>query len=57
MYLSAGGTEGNPGDPADGTDDNYGPNCRNCHIGASSCDQCHGVDGSGVARDAFGSTC
>jgi hypothetical protein len=56
MYVSAGGTEGNPGDPADGTDDNYGPNCRNCHVGASSCDQCHGVDGSGVARDAFGST-
>jgi hypothetical protein len=56
MFLSPGGSEGNPGDPDDGTDDNYGPNCRNCHVGASSCDQCHGVDVSGRARHAFGST-
>jgi predicted CXXCH cytochrome family protein len=56
LYLSPGGTPDNPGDPDDGTDDNYGPNCRNCHTGASSCDQCHGVDSAGVARDAFGTT-
>lgn len=26
----------NPGDS-----NNFGPHCRNCHSGASSCDQCH----------------
>ena len=25
----------------DGRDDNDGPHCRNCHIGASNCDVCH----------------
>lgn len=54
MYLSPGGTENNPGDTDDGTDDNYGPHCRNCHSGASSCNQCHGVDGSGNAKGAYG---
>ncbi len=29
------------GQDTDGTDDNYGPHCRNCHTGASSCNQCH----------------
>lgn len=30
----------------DGTDgDNFGPHCRNCHSGASSCEQCHGATG------------
>ncbi len=27
----------NPGDS-----NNFGPHCRNCHSGSSSCDQCHG---------------
>jgi hypothetical protein len=49
MILNPGGTAANP----DGTDDNFGPNCRECHIGASSCDQCHGVDGAGEPRDAY----
>ena len=25
----------------DGTNDNEGPHCRNCHVGASNCDVCH----------------
>ena len=25
----------------DGRDDNEGPHCRNCHIGANNCDVCH----------------
>lgn len=29
------GTDGN------GTDDNEGPHCRNCHTGANNCDVCH----------------
>ena len=29
------------GQDTDGTDDNFGPHCRNCHTGASSCNQCH----------------
>lgn len=37
MILSPGGTDTNP----DGTDDNFGPHCRNCHTGANSCNQCH----------------
>jgi hypothetical protein len=54
MFLSPGGTEGNPGDPDYGDDDNYGPHCRNCHSGASSCNQCHGVnDATGAANGAF----
>lgn len=32
----------NPGDS-----NNYGPHCRNCHTGASSCNQCHGTAGGG----------
>jgi hypothetical protein len=53
MFLSPGGTEGNPGDPAFGEDDNYGPHCRNCHMGASSCNQCHGVKSDGSANGAY----
>ncbi len=51
MYLSPGGTENNPGDATTGTDDNYGPHCRNCHSGASSCNQCHGVNASTLAAN------
>ncbi len=42
----------NPG----GSDDNEGPHCRNCHSGASSCNQCHGVNESKslAANGAFG---
>jgi hypothetical protein len=29
---------------ADGRDDNEGPHCRNCHIGANNCDVCHADD-------------
>ena len=54
MFLSPGGTEGNPGDATTGEDDNFGPHCRNCHSGASSCNQCHGVnDVSGAANGAY----
>jgi hypothetical protein len=49
MILNPGGTPSNPG----GTDDNFGPNCRGCHSGASSCDQCHGVDGVGNPGDVY----
>jgi hypothetical protein len=28
----------------DGTNDNEGPHCRNCHVGASNCDVCHADD-------------
>ena len=28
----------------DGRDDNEGPHCRNCHIGANNCDVCHSDD-------------
>ena len=51
MFLSPGGTENNPGDPTTGTDDNYGPHCRNCHMGASSCNQCHGVKSDGITAN------
>ncbi|MBI5231309.1 MAG: hypothetical protein HY876_03990 [Coriobacteriales bacterium] len=37
MTLNPGGSDTNP----DGTDDNFGPHCRNCHTGSSSCNQCH----------------
>jgi photosystem II stability/assembly factor-like uncharacterized protein len=57
MFLSPGGTNGtfaNPGDPTTGEDDNYGPHCRNCHTGASSCNQCHGVsDSTGAAKGGY----
>lgn len=49
LVLEPGGTPHNP----DGTDDNFGPNCRQCHIGGSSCDQCHGLDASGDPRSAY----
>jgi hypothetical protein len=49
MILNPGGTADNP----DGTDDNFGPTCRQCHIGGSSCDQCHGVDPTGAANNAY----
>ncbi len=29
----------------DGSDDNEGPHCRNCHTGANTCEQCHGATG------------
>jgi len=34
--------------------DNEGPHCRNCHTGASSCNQCHGVTATGAANANFG---
>jgi len=37
MWLNPGGSDSNP----DGTTNNYGPHCRNCHVGASNCQQCH----------------
>jgi hypothetical protein len=30
----------------DGRDDNEGPHCRNCHVGANNCDVCHNDDTS-----------
>ncbi len=32
------------GTDVDGTDDNEGPHCRNCHIGANNCAVCHSDD-------------
>jgi hypothetical protein len=32
------------GTDGDGRDDNEGPHCRNCHIGASNCNVCHSND-------------
>lgn len=32
------------GTDGDGTNDNDGPHCRNCHTGASNCDVCHADD-------------
>lgn len=29
------------GTDEDGRDDNEGPHCRNCHVGANNCDVCH----------------
>ena len=51
MPLSPGGTDNNEF----GSDDNEGPHCRNCHTGASSCNQCHGVNAakSLAANGAF----
>jgi mono/diheme cytochrome c family protein len=40
MPVNPGGSESN----LDGAADNNGPHCRNCHTGASSCQQCHGVN-------------
>jgi hypothetical protein len=40
----------NPGDS-----NNYGPHCRNCHTGASSCVQCHGAVGA-VAKGGYTTT-
>lgn len=34
------------GTDSDGTDDNDGPHCRNCHVGANNCDVCHSDDSS-----------
>ncbi|MBN2841427.1 MAG: hypothetical protein JXP37_10780 [Coriobacteriia bacterium] len=36
----------------DGTDDNEGPHCRNCHTGASDCFTCHSNDDRYVYNDA-----
>jgi len=52
MPLDPAGTDENPS----GEDDNDGPHCRNCHTGASSCDQCHGATSAGVARGAYSIT-
>lgn len=49
MLLEPGGSPHNP----DGTDDNFGPTCRECHTGASSCDQCHGLDADGNPGPAY----
>ena len=51
MILSPGGTTTNP----DGTDDNYGPHCRNCHTGSSSCNQCQGTTGGAYTATATAS--
>ncbi|MHB1340772.1 MAG: hypothetical protein ACYC77_02005 [Coriobacteriia bacterium] len=32
------------GTDGDGTNDNEGPHCRNCHVGANNCDTCHSDD-------------
>lgn len=32
------------GTDGDGTDDNEGPHCRNCHVGANDCFTCHSND-------------
>ena len=49
MYLMPGGTADNP----DGTLNNYGNHCRKCHIGGSSCNQCHGMDADGDMMSAY----
>lgn len=41
-------------DPSGSVMDNEGPHCRNCHTGASSCNQCHGVSATGAANPNFG---
>lgn len=41
-------------DPSGSVMDNEGPHCRNCHTGASSCNQCHGVTTTGAANPSFG---
>jgi len=49
QLLDAAGGADNP----DGRDDNFGPGCRQCHAGGSSCGQCHGTDAAGVPRAAY----
>jgi len=41
-------------DPSGSVMNNEGPHCRNCHTGASSCNQCHGVGADGSANPNFG---
>ena len=43
-------------DPEGSVTDNEGPHCRNCHTGASSCNQCHGLETGGVANANWGTT-
>jgi hypothetical protein len=43
----------NPEDAnADSLTGNFGPNCRNCHRGASACDRCHDSSKSIITTDA-----
>jgi hypothetical protein len=49
MYLWPGGTHDNP----DGNLNNYGNHCRKCHIGGSSCRQCHGITPDGTVMPAY----
>ncbi len=49
MYLWPGGTADNP----DGALNNYGNHCRKCHIGGSSCRQCHGMAADGDVMSAY----
>jgi len=41
-------------DPSGSVMGNEGPHCRNCHVGASSCNQCHGVTTAGAANANYG---
>lgn len=41
-------------DPEGSVTDNEGPHCRNCHTGASSCNQCHGLTSTGAANANWG---
>ncbi|MDZ4168920.1 MAG: hypothetical protein U1E26_04590 [Coriobacteriia bacterium] len=43
------------GTDGDGRDDNEGPHCRNCHVGASNCDVCHSDDSTNFSA-AFTAT-
>lgn len=40
---------------SDGTNDNDGPHCRNCHVGANNCDVCHD-DGAANFSAAYTAT-
>jgi hypothetical protein len=40
------------GTDSDGTDDNEGPHCRNCHTGGSDCFSCHTNDDRFTFNDA-----
>jgi hypothetical protein len=40
------------GTDSDGTDDNEGPHCRNCHTGGSDCFSCHTNDDRFAFNDA-----
>ncbi|MDI6712466.1 MAG: hypothetical protein QMD96_04430 [Anaerosomatales bacterium] len=44
------------GTDSDGTDDNDGPHCRNCHVGASNCDVCHSDDSATNFSAAYTAT-